>query len=91
MRHIPDFPICDANSSKMAIYRLTARPRHDAYFSTTLVAQMAEAYRFGERLPLLGSEDHPWTFRRGCRIWALSAYVPAFRDNEIDWDSLPKP
>ena len=69
---IPDFPICDANSSKMAIYRLTAPP------DTTPIFQRYPGSPKGRRVSLSvrgcrssGPRITAWTFRRGCRIWTF--------------------
>ena len=41
-------------------------------------------------LPLLGAEDHRMDVAAWLQGLGLERYVPAFRDNEIDWDALPK-
>src|SRR5437868_13247256 len=43
-----------------------------------------------ERLPLLGSEDQLIDVAEWLQDLGLERYVPAFRDNEIDWEVLPK-
>jgi hypothetical protein len=41
-------------------------------------------------LPLLGAEDHRMDVAAWLQSLGLERYVPAFRNNEIDWDALPK-
>jgi hypothetical protein len=41
-------------------------------------------------LPLLGAEDHRMDVTAWLQGLGLERYVPAFRDNEIDWDALPR-
>jgi SAM (Sterile alpha motif) domain-containing protein len=43
-----------------------------------------------EGLPLLGAEDHRMDVAAWLRGLGLERYDQAFRDNEIDWDALPK-
>jgi class 3 adenylate cyclase/predicted ATPase len=43
-----------------------------------------------ERLPLLGPEDQLMDIAAWLQDLGLERYVPAFRDNEIDWEVLPK-
>src|SRR5438105_13295143 len=43
-----------------------------------------------EELPLLGAEDHGMEVAAWLLGLGLERYVPAFRDNEIDWEVLPK-
>jgi class 3 adenylate cyclase/predicted ATPase len=43
-----------------------------------------------EGLALLGAEDHRMDVAAWLQGLGLERYVPAFRDNEIDWDALPK-
>ena len=42
------------------------------------------------RVPLLGAEDHRADVAGWLQGLGLERYVPAFRDNEIDWEALPK-
>jgi len=44
----------------------------------------------GERLPLLSSEDQLTDIAAWLQDLGLERYVSAFRDNEIDWEVLPK-
>jgi class 3 adenylate cyclase len=41
-------------------------------------------------LPLLRAEDHRMDIAAWLQDLGLERYVPAFRDNEIDWEVLPK-
>jgi hypothetical protein len=41
-------------------------------------------------LPLLGAEDHRMDVAAWLQGLGLERYVLAFRDNEIDWEALPK-
>jgi hypothetical protein len=41
-------------------------------------------------LPLVGAEDHRMDVAEWLQGLGLQRYAPAFRDNEIDWDALPK-
>src|SRR6201984_2084219 len=41
-------------------------------------------------LPLRGAEDHRMDIAAWLQGLGLERYVPAFRDNEIDWEVLPK-
>jgi class 3 adenylate cyclase len=41
-------------------------------------------------VPLLGAEDHRMDIEAWLQGLGLECYVPAFRDNEIDWEVLPK-
>src|SRR6201993_4971677 len=41
-------------------------------------------------LPLLGAEDHRMDVAAWLRGLGLERYEQAFRDNEIDWEALPK-
>jgi class 3 adenylate cyclase len=41
-------------------------------------------------LRLLGGEDHRMDIEAWLQSLGLERYVPAFRDNEIDWEVLPK-
>jgi class 3 adenylate cyclase len=41
-------------------------------------------------LPLLGAEDQRMNIEAWLQGLGLERYVPAFRDNEIDWEVLPK-
>ena len=41
-------------------------------------------------MPLLGAEDHRADVAGWLQGLGLERYVPAFRDNEIDWEALPK-
>ena len=43
-----------------------------------------------ERLPLLSSEDQLTDIAAWLQDLGLERYVSAFRDNEIDWEVLPK-
>src|SRR5215467_13657592 len=43
-----------------------------------------------ERLPLLSSEDQLMDIAAWLHGLGLERYVSAFRDNEIDWEVLPK-
>ena len=43
-----------------------------------------------EEPPLLGAEDHRMDVAAWLQGLGLERYVPAFRDNEIDWEVLPK-
>jgi class 3 adenylate cyclase len=43
-----------------------------------------------EGLPLLGVEGHRMDVAAWLQGLGLERYMPAFRDNEIDWDALPK-
>ena len=43
-----------------------------------------------ERLPLLSSEDQLTDIAAWLQDLGLERYVPTFRDNEIDWEVLPK-
>ena len=43
-----------------------------------------------EGLPLLGAEDDRMDVAAWLQGLGLERYVQAFRDNEIDWDALPK-
>src|SRR5215468_11004707 len=43
-----------------------------------------------ERLPLLSSEDQLMDIAAWLQDLGLERYVSAFRDNEIDWEVLPK-
>ena len=40
-------------------------------------------------LRLLGGEDHRMDVEAWLQGLGLERYVPAFRDNEIDWEVLP--
>src|SRR5215475_11755569 len=41
-------------------------------------------------VPLLGVEDHRMDIEAWLQGLGLERYVPAFRENEIDWEVLPK-
>jgi class 3 adenylate cyclase/predicted ATPase len=41
-------------------------------------------------LPLRGAEEHRMDIEAWLQSLGLERYVPAFRDNEIDWEVLPK-
>ena len=41
-------------------------------------------------VPLLGAEDHRMDIEAWLQGLGLERYLPAFRDNEIDWEVLPK-
>jgi len=41
-------------------------------------------------VPLLGAEDHRMDIEAWLQGLGLERYVPAFRDNEIDWEVLPE-
>ena len=41
-------------------------------------------------LPLHGAEDHRIDIEAWLQGLGLARYAPAFRDNEIDWEVLPK-
>jgi len=41
-------------------------------------------------LRLVGGEDHRMDIEAWLQGLGLERYVPAFRDNEIDWEVLPK-
>src|ERR1700720_4673294 len=43
-----------------------------------------------EGLPLLGAGDHRMDVAAWLQGLGLERYVQAFRDNEIDWNALPK-
>jgi hypothetical protein len=40
--------------------------------------------------PLLGAEDHRMNVAAWLQSLGLERYEPLFRDNEIDWEVLPK-
>ena len=40
--------------------------------------------------PLLGAEDHRMNVAAWLQSLGLERYGPLFRDNEIDWEVLPK-
>jgi hypothetical protein len=64
----------------------------DAEAATTLplVGRTAEGYRVPEELPLLGAEEPRMDVAAWLQGLGLERYMPAFRDNEIDWEVLPK-
>ena len=41
-------------------------------------------------LPLRGAEEHRMDIEAWLQSLGLERYVPAFRDNEINWEALPK-
>jgi hypothetical protein len=41
-------------------------------------------------VPLLGAEDRRMDIGAWLQGLGLERYVPAFRDNEIDWEALPR-
>src|ERR1051326_6121604 len=43
-----------------------------------------------EGLPLLEAEDQPMNVAAWLQSLGLERYEPMFRDNEIDWEVLPK-
>src|SRR6202040_3408223 len=55
-----------------------------------LAGRRAGGYSRPRGLPLLGAEDHRMDVAAWLQGLGLERYVPAFRDNEIDWEALPK-
>src|ERR1700752_4403508 len=55
----------------------------------TLAGRWLEEYP-NVGLPLLRAEDPRMDVAAWLKSLGLERYAPAFRDNEIDWDALPK-
>src|SRR5207248_8503050 len=76
---------------KGAIHGL--KPRHPTRRVFQRCRWQAEGQRnilVHEGLPLLGAEDHRMDVVAWLQGLGLERYVPPFRDNEIDWEVLPK-
>jgi hypothetical protein len=88
------FPICpadDGHALKAVICSLK-RP-HPTLRRRRRCRWSAEGQKYivvREELPLLGAEDHRMEVAAWLHGLGLERYVPAFRDNEIDWEVLPK-
>src|SRR3984893_14329821 len=90
----PSFPICssfDAHALKAVIY--FPRPRHPTlrlFQRSRWRIERQEDILVHWELPLLGAEDHRMDVAAWLQGLGLERYASAFRDNEIDWEVLPK-
>ncbi len=88
------FPISAAGDDSAATavnYRLKLRHRHCAYFSAAAGGSKGKGISSSKRrLLLLGAEDHRMDVAAWLQSLGLERYLPAFRDNDIDAEVLPK-
>src|SRR5262245_45355877 len=80
-----------ARASKAAIASQKRRPPTLCLFNAAAGGATVRALSSTKwELRLLGGEDHRMDIEAWLQGLGLERYVPAFRENEIDWEVLPK-